>query len=609
MASLPDDVFRHIFSYLPRDTLAQCRYLSQSVEPLARAFLFRHARLEIGWNVDVFLNIASSERLRPFVRELTVDLSQDLRPDTDGAKYAVRVEQRRQTLMAVPLVRLFSGLRTLNLRFGQSQSHPEDTIPEESGSPTLPSIYTEEIIQCICGRWTKESQDQWVRRWRKWYRRRAEAIRILLGGAVEASFSGLLRDWEGDYYGAMQQFPDTAINLSALTISNVSEQDSEYLMSSETLRHFFATQSLSTLQLLTSSGRHAGDNFDRGGPMLHNRYKFSQNLLSTWLSPPVADRLRTLSLYAQEHWGWIPKMDLRALGRLPNLRTLALGMYVFTHQWQVDWVAQLGSDNGRGGLEELYLDNCPIMWRGRVLGPVDEEGFPLEEVMIQSNFHPDREHVVVEVDLRWSAVLDQWRQKMPSLKVFRMGSGDWDGAYSTQIAMAQNGARAPITHDADSMAQTDFQEGADCSAYLRRKRRTVDTMHLNYDKPPVDALYQHGPEAIRDGVGLRQGRAFLLPYIQFEVALGSQQWVERDFKDALLLEFEDGWQRYMEVRRQDEDALDALYASTGAHEYRAVAQYQQAWELTVRGEVDALEAVTRYARMPREDDPGRSRED
>lgn len=568
MASLPDDVLRQIFSNLPRETLGQCRLLSQSVEPLARAFLFRHVRLEIGWDVEVFLAIARSERLRPVVRELTVDLSQELLPSIRGAEYGVQVEQRRQTLMAVPLVRLFSGLRTLNLRFSQSQSHAEDTIPEEPASPTLASIFTEKIIQCISGRWTKESQEQWVRRWRGWSRRRAEALRNLLVD-VEPGYPGLLRHWESEHYGDMQQFPETAINLSALTISNLSEQDSEYLMSSETMRDFFETQSLSTLQLLTSSGRHADDNFDRGGPMLHNRYKFLQNLPSTWLSPPVADRLRTLSLYAQEHWGWMPKMDLRVLGRLPNLRALALGMYVFTHQWQVDWVAQLGSDNGRGGLEELYLDNCPIMWRGRVLGPVDDERFPREEVMIQSNFHPDREHVVVDVDLRWSAVLDQWRQGIPSLKVFRMGSGNWGGEYSTEVAMS----RAPATQRADSTAQAGSQENAESRAYLKSKRRTVDTMHLNYDKPPVEVIYQHGFDAIRDGVGLSQKREFVLQYIQFEIALGSQQWVERDFKDALKLEFEDGYQRYEEARRQDEDALDALYASTGAHNYRHVAQY------------------------------------
>lgn len=44
---------------------------------------------------------------------------------------------------------------------------------------------------------------------------------------------------------------------------------------------------------------------------------------------------------------------------LPNVRVLTLRNYGFSHDWQVEWIASLGSDNGRGGLEELYLDDCP----------------------------------------------------------------------------------------------------------------------------------------------------------------------------------------------------------------------------------------------------------
>lgn len=546
MANFPDDVLRHVFSYLPQETLAQCRFLSRAVEPLARAFVFRQTRLEVDSDVELFLNIVRSERLRPYVRELTVDLSQEKRPVSDSIDYGAQVEQRRQALMAVPLVRLFSGLRTLNLRFSEAQNHGEDTTPQDSVPPTFSTVYTEKILQCISGCWTKESQDQWVRGWHTWSRSRVEALRNLMI-LLEPGDPDLLK--ESEQFGAIQQFPDSAINLSTLTISNLSEQDSEYLTSSATMRHFLETQSLSTLQLLTTSGAHASDTFNSEGPILQNRYRFLRNLPSTWLSPPIANRLRTLSLYAQEYWGWTPKMDLRALGGLPNLRTLALGLYVFTHQWQVDWVAELGSDNGRGGLEELYLDNCPILWRGRVPSPLDSEAFPLEEVMIERTYHPNREHVEVDVDLRWSTVLDEWRRRMPSLKVFRMGSGNWDGAYSTEIAMAQTASRAQSVR----------------GAYLSTKHRAVDAMHVNYDKPPIEALYRHGQDAIQDGVGLSQRREFLLQYIRFEIALGSQHWVERDFKDALTLEFEDGYQRYEEARRRDGDALDALCASRGSH--------------------------------------------
>lgn len=111
---------------------------------------------------------------------------------------------------------------------------------------------------------------------------------------------------------------------------------------------------------------------------LPEKYDFFENLPSTWLGPPIASNLRELSLYCPEYFGWAPKLDLRKItsgsahaSAFPNLRVLALGRYVFSHEWQVEWIASLGKENGRGGLEELYLDACPIMWRARTLKPLD----------------------------------------------------------------------------------------------------------------------------------------------------------------------------------------------------------------------------------------------
>ncbi|KAG8160929.1 hypothetical protein KVR01_009193 [Diaporthe batatas] len=602
MASFPDDVLRHVFSFLPLETLAQCRLLSRSAEPLARAFLFRHVRLEMGCDVKLFLNIAKTERLRPFVREITVDLSQE-RPDSDGAEYArgIQIQSCRQTLRAIPLVRLFSGLKTLNLRFSGPDVYSNGTETEEVSPPTFPSTFTENILQCISGCWTKESQDQWVRDLHRWPITRDEAPGNLMV-VSEPGDSGLLEELE--HFGAVQPSPGPAINLSTLTISNLSEQDSDYLASSSAMRSFFETQSLSTLQLLTTSGPHADDNSPSHGKVLHNRYKFFQSVPSTWLSPSVADRLRTLSLFSQEYWGYIPKMDLRSLGRLPNLRTLALGRYVFTHQWQVDWVAGLGSENGRGGLQELYLDDCPIMWRSRVPPPLDNEGFPREELLSLGRFHPKYKFAVADFGLRWSSVLDEWRQKVPSLKVFRMGCGNWDGVDSTAVAMAQAGCRAPATVLWYPVRQTGCQSKAARDALSRRKRRATDAVHLNYDKPPAEALYQYGPDAIRDGAGL--GQEWILRYVHFEIGVfEGPSWDGEDLEAALELEFEDGHQRYVDIKLQDEEALDALYASIGCHNYReVVARYKRAYDTAFKKETQAIIASASQ-KMPREDAPVR----
>lgn len=557
MADIPDDVLRHIFSFLPQETLVQCRFLSREIEPLARALAFRSVRLERGCDVDPFLNVARSERLRPLVRELTLDFSQGKLPTSDAAEYGARLEQHRRALLALPLVRHFSGLRTLNLRYSRhTKGHDgysrlgrvdyDGVVEDQRFSPILfTTIYTETVLRCISGSWTKEAQGLWERRWYRWSEPRAEALANL-------SLATSLQS-EPEFFDTVQSFPEKAINLAILTISNLSEKDSEYLMSSAAMTRFLATQSLSKLQLLTNSEKWDGDS--RIPFTIHNRYEFFENLPSTWLSPPIADRLRTLSLFANDYWGWSPKMDFRVLsqgkngtGGLSNLRTLALGGYVFIHQWQVDWVAQLGSDNGRGGLEELYLDNCPILWRARIFGPKDSEGFPPKETIAAEDGNPapqSLDRCTLVVRLRWCDVLRQWCQKMQSLKVFKMGNGDWLGEHSADVAMAQTASSTRVVD----------------GAYLSAKHRTEDTVHLNYDKVSIDDLHKHSQDAIKDGAGMSQRRECVLQYVHFQAALGSSPWVERDFKDALVNDYEDGYQRYEEARRKDEDALYALRAA------------------------------------------------
>jgi hypothetical protein len=552
MARLCDDLLPLVFKFLPQETLAQCRLVSRTVEPLASAVLFCHVRLEFDSDPNAFLNITRSERLRPYVRELTVDLSQlKNSASSDMTEYADTLRQREQAIVAFPLVRFLTRLRTLNLRFGEFQGLTRRD--SEGFYSILPSIFTETIIQCVCGGWTKESQDHWESTWSTWYKPRKEALSHLM----QQVGSGDLRltDAPGpdSHSGTAQHLTNTAVNIKTLTISNLLEWDSEYLLSSPIMRRFFETQSLSTLQILMASGSGSAhgvyDTFGSSESILKNKYKLIQTLPSSWLSPPIANRLRTLSLFSHEYWGWCPKMDLRVLGGLPNLRTLALGHYVISHQWQVDWIAQLGADNGRGGLEELYLDNCRIMWQGRVLGPVDDEGFPLEEVMTEQKFQPHQgQRAVVSVSLRWNTVLDEWCRMMPSLKAFRMGRGDWHGGFSAEVAMAQTASRERLFP----------------GAYVRAKYRTLNMTHVNYDKPPIEARHRYGEDIIRDGVGLTQKPEHLLRYVQFEIALGSRAWAERDLKDILAIEYEDGEQRYEEARQRDEDALEALKATIAA---------------------------------------------
>lgn len=237
----------------------------------------------------------------------------------------------------------------------------------------------------------------------------------------------------------------------------------------------------------------------------------------------------------------------------PNLKVLALGRYVFSHQWQVDWIASLGRENGCGGLEELYLDSCPIMWRACTLRPLDESiidlggdkidnhNYPLKEVMTRQSPHDKYWNTVtVDFDLRWSDMLRTWQDKMRSLKVFRMAGGDWRRNYRLLLA--------------DARTEHEFEE---VELWARRKRGAV---HVNYDQPSAKECFeQNDPRScLRRGIGLDQDREYLLQYVHFNALLGPTPWFEQDFKIFMMRKYDDGRDRYEASRSRDEEALKEL---------------------------------------------------
>ncbi|KAK7937767.1 uncharacterized protein PG986_014635 [Apiospora aurea] len=205
-------------------------------------------------------------------------------------------------------------------------------------------------------------------------------------------------------------------------------------------------KSLTNLQLRLASS--AWESFHNLPRQLGDRFDYFQNLPKVWLPPSIAQNLRVLSLSYDDYWGWTPKMDFRTVNPgvgFPNLKVLSLGCYVFSYKWQVDWIASLGRQNGRGGLEELYLKDCPIMWEARVHSALDDSITELqtssgEVVQISNEGYPTNQSLqlpddlsgLIEVSfpLRWSSVLDHWANSTLSstLKTFVMGSEPWGRA-------------------------------------------------------------------------------------------------------------------------------------------------------------------------------------
>jgi len=118
----------------------------------------------------------------------------------------------------------------------------------------------------------------------------------------------------------------------------------------------------------------------------------------------------------------------------PNLHVLTLISIIFSHEWQINWVASLG----RGHLRELYLDDCPILTHARFLQPlergftkatnlqtgdvalVSDDIFPRKDYVGENILEAESEYIAKEVRfpgaLRWYKVLRRWEEAMPSLR-------------------------------------------------------------------------------------------------------------------------------------------------------------------------------------------------
>ncbi|KAK7223347.1 hypothetical protein V2G26_011350 [Clonostachys chloroleuca] len=140
-------------------------------------------------------------------------------------------------------------------------------------------------------------------------------------------------------------------------------------------------------------------------------------------------------------WGWNPKMDFRTVnhsqGGFPKLEVLALGNYVLSHEWQIDWIISQGRESG--GLKRLYLDRCSVLHRGNIPGPLpgpstvvgqDAQGNDIEvsnvnypRIDIMKRYNGEGTGMVeIFPELRWSQILRRFRESMRSLEVFEVMS-------------------------------------------------------------------------------------------------------------------------------------------------------------------------------------------
>ncbi|KAK4450176.1 f-box domain protein [Podospora aff. communis PSN243] len=211
------------------------------------------------------------------------------------------------------------------------------------------------------------------------------------------------------------------------------------------------------------------------GIYLSELHSFMHQLPSAWLQP-AAKNLTTLCLFQDFCFGFCPKLDLRGV-HFPNLKTLAFGSYVFSHQWQLDWISSHSAT-----LENLHLQECPVLhymtFPGDAFSP-DPEGYPDWRIFSNVGIAP-RTSVYRANNLTWALILNHFRDHLQALRYFNSGiSGPWTSN------LTQGRRLHPLDNHVNGVYGR-YDPGNFC--------------YVGFEVTPAPPHYTAGPQALRTGV-------------------------------------------------------------------------------------------------------------
>ncbi|KAF4503271.1 hypothetical protein FAGAP_425 [Fusarium agapanthi] len=384
---LPAEIVVMVCSYLWKQDQLITRLVSGNLHYAATIQAFRSLRLKPdGDSPSQFRAIALSDKLRTSVKEVTIDTELDpgIPYISDAKDFAVC----QNFLQFLPYLCLFKNLKHLHLRFSRSSNSRVYNVEE---GWYYRYLALDIISHSVTGMWTPEDR-------KRVYDTVPSHGKQMCTDTHDAS---ILR---GD-----------SLQIKELTISHLADYNDLRLIQSKAWNQLLRLPSLVDLKLLVGE-----DHCSNGTRLSAWRSEFFGALPSQWLTPDVVQKLQVLSLFNTDYWGWFPRMDLDQLGDLPALKVLALGRYIFTDKKQTDWIASLGENNKSGGLEELYLDECCILYEANQHGPLTADGYQVPFADMDWNADMQR----TEYGRRWHHVLSEWRTSMKGLKRFTMGVGD-----------------------------------------------------------------------------------------------------------------------------------------------------------------------------------------
>lgn len=129
-------------------------------------------------------------------------------------------------------------------------------------------------------------------------------------------------------------------------------------------------------------------------------------------------QLTNLTLYADTYWGHFPSCPLDDL-HFPNLQSLALGHYSFTHDSQLDWIFSHGQT-----LQILSLGDCPIIHHCTMYCGFDNNRVARTAKDCKNIW--DSEDDTWKYEARWHNYFERTQAGLPKLKDFIIGHGEWD---------------------------------------------------------------------------------------------------------------------------------------------------------------------------------------
>ncbi|KAF7178188.1 hypothetical protein CNMCM7691_006860 [Aspergillus felis] len=178
-------------------------------------------------------------------------------------------------------------------------------------------------------------------------------------------------------------------------------------------------QNLRTLRLsIVTEHNEAAPEDDLDFPELHD---FFAQLPSVWLKPS-ASSLEHLTLSCDNYFGFYPKLELSEV-HFPHLKSLAFGNYCFVRDSQLEWILSHAAT-----LTELSFDDCAILYDMCLTEWHLADRCPFKESEMELRREGDGRVLMYyfSYDKRWHDYFDSFRTKLPHLRRFLIGSGDWD---------------------------------------------------------------------------------------------------------------------------------------------------------------------------------------